>query len=244
MPLLLDTYNILHVVGVLPPEIAGIDTNGLARLLESSRWASQGCWLICDGTVKPGTQEGGGGVQIRFAGPGRTADEAIAQLVEKSSAPRSITVVSSDREVQRHARTRKCRVIDASEFLARLSEDVGRGPAARPSPAAPSTPLTGKAVRDWIRSFGVDDELNVQSSSPPKPPKAPRKTPVDPPTPDQDPPANPSNLMDAEGIDDVDLRSLDAFDMNDVIDEHGSWRGPDETDEPDESDESDEPRQE
>ena len=50
--------------------------------------------------------------------------------------------------------------------------------------------------------------------------------------------------MDAEGIDDVDLRSLDAFDMNDVIDEHGSWRGPDETDEPDESDESDEPRQE
>jgi len=227
MPLLLDTYNILHVVGVLPPEIAGIDTNGLARLLEKSRWAAQGCWLICDGTKKPGVIDPHGGVNIRFAGPGRTADEAIAQLVEKSSAPRSLTVVTSDREVQRHARTRKCRILDAEEFLAKLSEDVNRSSTASFAPATPSTPLSRKAVHDWIRSFGVTDDLDVQSSAPPQPPTPPpQDLPSAPHIPS--PPREPENLIDAKDIDDVDLRSLDEFDMNDVIDEHGLWRDPNE----------------
>ena len=229
MPLLLDTYNILHVVGVLPPEIAGIDTNGLAQLLESSRWAPQGCWLICDGTKKPGVIASQGSVNIRFAGPGRTADEAIAQLVEKSSAPRSLTVVTSDREVQRHARTRKCRVIDAKDFLAKLSEDVSRELPKSTSPENPNTPLSNQAVQDWIQSFGVSNDLDVQSSTPPQPPAPPIKE--TPPPPIEPLPAETENLIDAEDIHDVDLRSLDEFDMNDVIDEHGLWRDPNEPEE-------------
>jgi len=227
MPLLLDTYNILHVVGVLPPEIAGIDTNGLAQLLERSRWAPQGCWLICDGTEKPEVNRSQGTIQIHFAGPGRTADEAIAQLVEKSSAPRSLTVVTSDREVQRHARTRKCRIIDAKDFLTKLSEDISRGLPTSTSPEHSNTPLSKKAVQDWIQSFGVSRDLDVQSSIPPQSPAPPIKESSPPSI--EPPPPDPEDLVDAKDIHDVDLRSLDRFDMNDVIDEHGLWRDPNET---------------
>ena len=38
MLIIVDTYNVLHVVGVLPPEIAGVDTAGLIELLARSRY--------------------------------------------------------------------------------------------------------------------------------------------------------------------------------------------------------------
>ena len=38
MSLIVDTYNVTHVVGILPPDLAGIDTLGLIRLLANSRF--------------------------------------------------------------------------------------------------------------------------------------------------------------------------------------------------------------
>ena len=53
MPTLVDAYNVLHVVGVLPPELAGIDLEELAALLEGSRFGREEVLLICDGIPKP-----------------------------------------------------------------------------------------------------------------------------------------------------------------------------------------------
>ena len=55
MHLLIDTWNVLHQTGILPPENAGIGIKGLTRLVATSRL--QGCLmtLVCDGTnVKEG----------------------------------------------------------------------------------------------------------------------------------------------------------------------------------------------
>jgi hypothetical protein len=49
MPLILDTYNILHVTGILPPELAGIDLPGLVGLISRSRYGHEAVELICDG---------------------------------------------------------------------------------------------------------------------------------------------------------------------------------------------------
>ncbi len=54
MPLVVDAYNVLHVTGVLPPEIAGLDLNGLADLIEASGLAKDEVWIVCDG-MKPMT---------------------------------------------------------------------------------------------------------------------------------------------------------------------------------------------
>ena len=109
MPTIVDTYNVLHVEGVLPPELAGPDITGLARLTADSRFAGEPVVLVCDGSP-PGVKErpvSVGPVQIRFAGRGRSADDEIIRLVEQSSTPRRLTIVSSDRAIQRAARRRR-----------------------------------------------------------------------------------------------------------------------------------------
>jgi hypothetical protein len=48
--LIVDAYNVLHVTGVLPPELAGLEIEELADLASASRWGRQRIVLVCDGT--------------------------------------------------------------------------------------------------------------------------------------------------------------------------------------------------
>jgi len=98
-------------------------------------------------------------ISIRYSG-GRTADEVLADLIRASSAPRALTVVSSDRGVQRQARRRRCRVVDSATFARRLTAEP-------PPPAEPDEPAAkrrglsdGQAAR-WIEEFGIGDADDV-----------------------------------------------------------------------------------
>ncbi|MCP4796796.1 MAG: NYN domain-containing protein, partial [Phycisphaeraceae bacterium] len=113
MPLLVDAYNVLHVVGVLPPDLAGIDLEELAILISRSRFRGEEAVLVCDGVPKPHQVDETGRVHVRFAGAGVTADDLILRLVRGSSAPRRLTVVTSDREIAVNARRRRAGVISS-----------------------------------------------------------------------------------------------------------------------------------
>lgn len=163
MPLIIDTYNVLHVVGVLPPDLAGIDVTGLARLIEISRYGRDKAVLVCDG-VKSGETppRGAGGVSVRYAGPGRKADDLIAVMVRQSSAPRRITVVSSDHEVLRTAARRRCKTITSEDFLRRLlaDSDIPR-PGKRKAPRREGGPLRESQIARWARVFGLDADADL-----------------------------------------------------------------------------------
>lgn len=171
MPLIIDTYNLLHVTGILPPEIAGIDVPGLIRLLHQSRYRHERVDLVCDGSPRADVPPGKvGGVHIRYAGPGKEADELIARMIQQSSSPRRLTVVSSDHAVQRAARVRKCRVLTSQDLLRQLALDAER-PDREPDPssATEDTPIGGLSdgqVDQWLQEFGVDPETIERESRP------------------------------------------------------------------------------
>jgi len=165
MPLIIDTYNVLHTVGVLPPELAGIELKGLVDLLATSRYADEHITLVCDGEPSEahrGIDDRGMAIHVRFAGGGKPADDLISQLVNLSTAPRRLSVVSSDHAVQRSARRRKCVVIGADEFLEHLATDAhlaGDGRRRSPKPAKPpASAMTDRQVDRWLKVFGIDDE--------------------------------------------------------------------------------------
>jgi len=144
MPLIIDTYNVLHVTGILPPEIAGVDTAGLIDLIRRSRYRRRRATLVCDGTPAEDAPTGRvGPVAIRYGGPGPTADALITAIIRRSSIPRRLTIVSSDRAVQREARRRRCGILSSEQFLQHLADDheqaaaLGAG-GSRRSPAAGS----------------------------------------------------------------------------------------------------------
>ena len=159
MPLIIDTYNVLHVTGVLPPELAVGEPDGLARLVSQSRYATDVVWLVCDGVPRGANRVGR--ILIEGAGPGRSADDHIMAFLDRTSAPRQVTVVTSDRAIQRHARSRGADWLSSEEFLASLAGDARRARPKRPAPPDPrrSVPLGEREVTGWMRLFGITAEI-------------------------------------------------------------------------------------
>ena len=171
MPLIIDVNNLLHITGVLPPEIAGLDEAGLADLIGQSRFQREATCLVCDGPARGRPTDDAGSVVFHYAGSGSTADAVIAKIVDACTAPRRMTVVSSDRAILKHAKRRRCPTISANEFLEILARDhaaAGRGARgaarARGSNARPQIdPLTQQQIHAWKVYFGLDDPKKLDA---------------------------------------------------------------------------------
>ncbi len=168
--LLIDTYNVLHVTGVLPTRLAGVGPLGLLRLVRGSRLARAGAHLVCDGPNRIEDADAcEGDVRLVFAGAGRDADSLIERSLEQSSAPRRITVVSSDRRLRQAARKRRARWLSSEAFLRRLGAELD-DPRPGAAPAKPDVPLTPREVDHWLRHFGLHDLAGAaRAGRPPDP---------------------------------------------------------------------------
>ena len=178
MPIIIDTYNALHVTGVLPPELAVGEPEALAQLIAASRFGSEAVWLICDGVPRGASRVGR--IVIEGAGPGKSADDHIAAFLDRSSAPRRLTVVTSDRAIQRKARSRGAEWVKSEDFLAMLAEDARRMKPAKPGARKPdprrSVPLDDREVAGWMTFFGITAEQAAieGAASPPARPRQDR----------------------------------------------------------------------
>ena len=155
MDLLIDTWNVLHQCGVLPAESAGIGTAGLCKMIENSRWRGDRVTLICDGTPSDEANTGSR-YQTVFTGPFKSADDEIIERVAQSTAPKSILVVTSDREIITTIRKRGSLQMGASAFLLALVEDSHlpkTKTTRRPSGLSP------KLAQEWRKQFGINAEV-------------------------------------------------------------------------------------
>ena len=186
MTLIIDTCNVLHRTGILPPELAGIDEQGLVNLVLSSRYSGRGAILACDGKPRDrAISRDAPGITLHFPPPGGTADDLIMALIERSSAPKRLLVVSSDRSVIAAARKRRCRILDSDAFLAHLAHDAVRSGRKKQVADQTSDDATESlGVEDWIDHFEVDDQLKALGASAPPPPRP--QEPEDTATPDDD----------------------------------------------------------
>lgn len=238
MPLLIDAYNVLHVVGVLPPDLAGIDLPELADLIVDSRYRRESTILVCDGVEKAHHRVEAPGIHVRFAGPGVKADDLIIRLVQRSSAPKRLTIVTSDREIARASRRRRATVMTSELFLHRLSEDRNGPPARGASERRHSAdhPADRRQVEHWLRVFGIDaDDPGLQI--PPSPTR--RSTSPSGASPSDkrgdarkkrgrssgSPPAvERPGILEAEHLADIDPDQIDRIDMNRLIDDSDRLR--------------------
>jgi predicted RNA-binding protein with PIN domain len=166
MPLLIDGYNLLHASGILG---RGIGPGGLERsrtallnFLAESLGARQlaGTTVVFDArTAPPGLprQSKYHGMTVRFAERGSDADQEIEQLIAADSAPRRLTVVSSDHRLHRAARRRRAKAIDSDRWYAEiLRRRIDRARTRSPT-RKPAEPPTEGEVRFWLKQFGLDE---------------------------------------------------------------------------------------
>jgi predicted RNA-binding protein with PIN domain len=222
--LLVDTYNVLHITGVLSPDLAGLDAGDLAALIGTSRYADRTVKLICDGG-RPGESPHQAGIEFVFAGPGREADELIERIIRTNSAPKRLLVVSSDRRVIAAARRRRAAILSSERFLAQLALDRERPRRSRLPAFVHEIPLDRYSVASWMREFGLDAGDLERTHARPSGPRKPDADTFNQPPPGSDapavePPTSPSAdapdpvLRDAQrewpgqiGPDDLDMRT-------------------------------------
>jgi len=177
MALLIDGYNLLHASGILP---RGLGPGGLERsrlallnfLVESLEPAElQRAAIVFDApeNVRGRPSEFvHRGLQVYFARGPEGADERIEELIKLDSAPRKLTVVSSDHRLHRAAKRRRATPIDSDLWHRQL---VTRRFAPAPKPAAPARPTPPEGADEvayWLEKFGIDEQaLAAELETPP-----------------------------------------------------------------------------
>lgn len=168
MAMYVDGYNATH-----EPRLAGLSEGGLcraiARAAEVMRWRGP-LRVVCDGNPKPGGSDRSpeANVDLLFSGRQESADDVIIRLIQASSAPRQLIVVSSDRVIQKAANRRKAIVWSSSHFARELGEalslwrELAGGAGLEPAPSSPTTVQMGpQQVVGWLKYFGFDADGNA-----------------------------------------------------------------------------------
>ena len=164
MALLIDGYNLLYVSGFLgrrrgPGTLARARAallNYLAATLTPEQLPRT--TVVFDSRQTPW---GGAavtlhrGIQVRYAVGFAEADDLIEQLIQQDSAPRRLTIVSSDHRLQRAARRRRAMAVDSEDWL----ESVRRRAAASRDDAMGDEPprdrvLSETEIEAWLEHFG------------------------------------------------------------------------------------------
>jgi len=157
--LLVDAYNVLHTVGVLPPDLAGQDVPGLIRLIAHSRYADRELTVVCDGVGSKDRGVSFGHARVLFSGAEREADDLIERLIDRYTKGRTLTVVSSDRRLHRAAKRGRAEGLSSRAFLKHLVDDHRRIPIRDKTggwaPRA-AVPLDPYSVAAWMSEFGFE----------------------------------------------------------------------------------------
>lgn len=175
MSLIIDGYNLLHASGILG---RGIGRGSLERsrsalihfLVESlDEGQLAGTTVVFDAREAPRGLPRvvkHGGLTVRFADPHLAADDVIETLIKADTAPRRLTVVSSDHRLHRAARRRKATAIDSDQWYSQiLRERIERARRVSPS-LKPSSPISEGEVRYWLGAFGLDASTPTQPPGP------------------------------------------------------------------------------
>ncbi len=159
--LLIDCYNVLHTT--MPPMLAGLDEGRLCEALSRTTWARRGAVVVvADGKPKPLRAECSpvDSVELIFSGHSRTADSIIIDRLNAHTAPKRITVVSTDREIRSAARRRRCTVWTSEQFITRLVEQLRKG-----GPASqwgvghkPAGTLSPEETAAWMAELDLDPD--------------------------------------------------------------------------------------
>jgi predicted RNA-binding protein with PIN domain len=161
MSLLIDGYNVLYAVGILGHGV-GPGTlerarlallNFLAEALTPQEISQTTVVFDAAHALRdlPHSYQHRG-LSVRFSVGYDNADAMLAELIRTASTPKRLTVVSGDREVQRAAKRRRAKAVDAETWWTQTEQRRRHRPASE-APARNVGPLSEEEVAFWLQEF-------------------------------------------------------------------------------------------
>jgi uncharacterized protein len=171
---LIDGYNLMHAAGAIDGQEIRRELfqrkrrrflNDLAHDLGPERCRET--TVVLDASTPPADfplETVYQGLNLVFALGDESADARIETLIAAHSAPKSLTVVSSDRRIRRAAQRRRARTLGADEFLDLLERfqnatrhEPSSQNAALPGSHDRDSPLSAEEAAHWMTEFGELD---------------------------------------------------------------------------------------
>jgi predicted RNA-binding protein with PIN domain len=149
--IVVDGYNLILRSPALRPEGGRTLRESRERLINLLSWtvgAGEARFLVVFDGEEGGRESGGGRVEVRYARKPQTADDVIRRVVEEAiDRGQALTVVTSDLEVARHARTMGADIALGDLFLSSVLSP--------PKAGAPEKPesLSRRELEEWAELF-------------------------------------------------------------------------------------------
>jgi predicted RNA-binding protein with PIN domain len=156
--LIIDGHNLLHSIQQTGEDSEPISDVQLCRILSGYlKLIDEKGEIVFDGT---GPRDKSGfdnisNLEVFFAGLGTDADTVIEDKIKASTAPRRLTVVSSDRRLRDAARARKATAVKSEVFWNNLRKQLRRKKTFK-EPTAKRRGLTESETEQWLEFFGIE----------------------------------------------------------------------------------------
>ncbi len=174
MAIIIDGYNLLHAANIVAEGLGKYSLEksrrsvlrAVAALLSAKERGST--TVVFDGKdAPPGLTKVAefAGMTVLFSEPGTEADDLIEELIQSSTVPRRLTVVSGDHRLHRAARRRQATAIDSDVWYQQRYRDRQRKRerGASPNPDQNDKKLSKEEVADWMDEFGPIDVSGVDA---------------------------------------------------------------------------------
>jgi hypothetical protein len=155
---IIDGHNLLHTICKTEEDSEVISDVGLCRIVGSYlKLISRTGEMVFDGTGPrdKSSFDNIDNLEVLFAGLGTDTDTLIEDKISASTAPKRLTIVSSDRRLRTAARARKATSVKSEVFWVDLQRQLSRKTATK-EPAAKRQGLSAGETRQWLEFFGLE----------------------------------------------------------------------------------------
>ena len=158
MPYLIDGYNLLRYIQKIDEDLNSLTEPGLCRILsEYLRRLRDHGHIYFDGIGPPDKDpfENMSDLEVIFTGRNVDADTVIENKITADSAPKRLTIVSSDRALRDAARRRKATTVKSQVFWEDVQKQLSRK-RKKVEPKAKLHGLTEGETKQWLKFFGIE----------------------------------------------------------------------------------------
>ncbi len=155
---IIDGHNLLHAICKIEENARAISEPTMCKILGTYlRLTGEKGEIVFDGSGPPDKSgfDGISHLEIFFAGSATDADTVIEDKIKASSAPKGLTIVSSDRQLQQAAHARRATAIKAELFWVEVQKQLSRKRAPK-EPPAKRQGISQSETEQWLRVFGID----------------------------------------------------------------------------------------
>ena len=155
---IIDGYNLLYAIHKVDEGPESISDVALCRIIgRYLKQIGEAGEIIFDGTGPRDKSrfDDISNLEVFFAGLGTDTDTIIEDRIKINTAPKRLTIVSSDRRLRKAAQARKATAVKSDIFWSNLQKQLSRKKGIR-EPAAKWQGLTDSETKQWLEFFGLE----------------------------------------------------------------------------------------